>query len=192
MIPVKLELTNFLAYRTPNPLDLTGLHLACLAGANGAGKSSLLDAITWSLWGKARARRDDDLIHGDEIEMQVRLTFRLMENTYRVTRYRSRKGRGSSELSLEVQDDGNWRVLSGSTIRETQQRITELLRLDYDTFINSAFLVQGHADEFTKKTPGDRKAILEAALFQMPSQGGQQTALGFFFGAQLRNQHLHL
>lgn len=164
MIPVKLELFNFLAYRTPEPLDMTGLHLACLAGANGAGKSSLLDAITWSLWGKARTRRDDDLIHGDEIEMQVRLTFRLMENLYRVTRYRNRKGRGSSELSLEVQDGDGWRILSGATIRETQQHIVDLLKLDYDTFINSAFLVQGHADEFTQKTPGDRKVILGEIL----------------------------
>ena len=65
MIPVKLEIYNFLAYRDPGPLDLTGIHVACLVGANGAGKSSLLDAITWALWGKARARRDDELIHGD-------------------------------------------------------------------------------------------------------------------------------
>ena len=62
MIPVKLELVNFLAYRTPEPLDLTGLHVAVLAGANGAGKSSLLDAITWAIWGKARSQRDDELI----------------------------------------------------------------------------------------------------------------------------------
>ena len=42
-----------------------GIHLACLTGHNGAGKSSLLDAMTWVLWGKARGRRVDDLVHLD-------------------------------------------------------------------------------------------------------------------------------
>ncbi len=164
MIPLKLELYNFLAYRDPGPVDFTGLHLACLAGANGAGKSSLLDAITWSLWGKARARRDDDLIYGNEPEMQVTLTFMLDGNCYRVMRYRSRKGRGTSLLNIEVQDGDEWRSLSEPTIKDTQERITRLLRLDYHTFINSAFLMQGRADEFTQKTPGERKAILSDIL----------------------------
>lgn len=164
MIPVKLELHNFLAYRDPPPLDLSGLHMACLAGANGAGKSSLLDAITWALWGKARARRDDDLIHGDETEMHVRLTFALGGHLYRVMRYRSRQGRGTSTLHLEVADGEGWRPITAPSIRETQEKINAILRLDYETFINSAFLMQGRADEFTKKTPAERKAILSEIL----------------------------
>lgn len=164
MIPLKLEITNFLAYRDPEPLDFSGLHLACLAGSNGAGKSSLLDAMTWALWGKARARRDDDLIHGDEIDMQVRFTFLMDGNCYCVQRYRTRKGRGHSELAFEVQDGDGWRALTGATIRETEDRIKSVLRLDYNTFINSAFLMQGRADEFTQKTPGDRKAMLSEIL----------------------------
>jgi len=63
MIPVEIELENFLAYRRPAPLRLEGIHVACLAGPNGAGKSSLLDAITWALWGRSRAPNDDALIH---------------------------------------------------------------------------------------------------------------------------------
>lgn len=164
MIPVKIELYNFLAYRNPEPLDLTGLHIACLAGTNGAGKSSLLDAITWALWGKARTHSDNELIHGDEIEMQVKMHFLLEGSLYRVTRYRSRKGSGNSLLSLEIQDGDDWRSLNESTIRATQARITGLLRLDHQTFINSAFLMQGRADEFTKKTPAERKAILGEIL----------------------------
>ena len=160
MIPLKLELHNFLAYRDPVSLDLTGLHVACLAGPNGAGKSSLLDAMTWALWGKARAQRDDELIHLGEVEMSVTLTFLLDGNVYRVTRYRSARGRGSSTLALHIQDGDEWRLLSGKSIRETQRQINHLLRLDYRTFINSAFLVQGRADEFTTKTPAERKEVL--------------------------------
>jgi DNA repair protein SbcC/Rad50 len=164
MIPVKLELYNFLAYCRPEPLDLTGLHLACLAGANGAGKTSLLDAITWSLWGRARSQRDDELIHGDEAEMSVQLTFLLDGTLYRVMRYRSKKGRGQTDLILEIQDGETWRSIGENTIRATQEKIIRLLRLDYQTFINSAFLMQGRADEFTTKSPGERKSILGEIL----------------------------
>ncbi|NDJ54129.1 MAG: SMC family ATPase [Chloroflexi bacterium] len=164
MIPVKIELYNFLAYHKPQLLDLTGVHVACLAGANGAGKSSLLDAITWSLWGKARVAHDD-LVHGNEEEMYVELTFAMHDDLYRVKRWRSRKGRGRSELLLSIQDgDGRWRDLSEQNIRVTEQKIRNILNLDYDTFINSSFLMQGRADEFTQKTPAERKVILSEIL----------------------------
>jgi len=56
MIPYKLRLRNFISYREEQVLDFSGIHLACLAGDNGHGKSALLDAMTWALWGRARAR----------------------------------------------------------------------------------------------------------------------------------------
>ncbi|MBP1694382.1 MAG: sbcC, partial [Chloroflexi bacterium] len=62
MIPLHLHLSGFLSYRDPVDLDFSAFDLACIAGANGAGKSSLLDAITWALFGKAR-KSDDTLIN---------------------------------------------------------------------------------------------------------------------------------
>ena len=159
MIPQRLSLTNFMCYRQAE-LDLAGIHVACLAGANGAGKSALLDAITWALWGKSRAKRDDELIHLGEDEMVVELTFGLGEQNYRVLRRRKSGKRGSSLLDFQVQDDGRWRSLAESGIRATQEKIERVMRLDYDTFINSAFLRQGRADEFTIKTPAERKRVL--------------------------------
>ncbi|UCC65353.1 MAG: AAA family ATPase, partial [Anaerolineae bacterium] len=165
MIPIRLELENFLCYRQPAPLDFSGIHIACLAGENGAGKSSLLDAITWALWGRARARRDDELIHLGQDEMRVEFTFDLEGNRYRVLRQRLGGKRGRSVLDLEVVDDqDDFRSISESTIRQTQLKINDLLRLDYDTFTNSAFLLQGRADEFTLKTAGERKQILSDIL----------------------------
>lgn len=166
MIPVELELENFLAYRTPPPLRLEGVHIACLAGPNGAGKSSLLDAITWALWGKARTSSADELIHQGETEMRVVLTFDQEDQRYRVLRQRKAGRRGVSLLELQVWEptgDG-WRSLSEAGIRETQARIDALLRLDYETFVNSALLVQGRADEFTTKTPAERKQVLGKIL----------------------------
>lgn len=164
MIPIRLELENFLCYRQPEPLDFSGIHTACLAGDNGAGKSSLLDAITWSLWGRARARRDDELIHLGQDEMRVEFTFDLEGNRYRVLRQRRAGKRGRSVLDLQVADDGTFRAISEPTIRQTQVKINDLLRLDYDTFVNSSFLLQGRADEFTLKTAGERKQILADIL----------------------------
>lgn len=162
MIPVKLSLQNFLAYKAAETLDFSDIHVACLTGENGAGKSSLLDAITWALWGQARARQDDDLIHLGQTEMEVEFSFRLAEETYRVLRRRISGKRAKSELHLHVfaPAANGWRTLTESSIRETQAKINRLLRLDYDTFINSAFLLQGRADEFTTKKAAERKQIL--------------------------------
>jgi exonuclease SbcC len=174
MIPVELELKNFLAYRDPPPLNLEGVHIACLAGPNGAGKSSILDAMTWALWGKARTNTHDDLMHqvhedGERRkaqEMQVALTFEHDDLRYKVVRQRRATKRGESILDFQIWDPGAdaWRPISEATIRDTQAKIDGLLRMDYDTFVNSAFLVQGRADEFTTKTPAQRKQVLASIL----------------------------
>jgi exonuclease SbcC len=57
MIPVTLQLRKFLSYGDDEerpPLDFTEFDVACLSGSNGHGKSSILDAMTWALWGEAR------------------------------------------------------------------------------------------------------------------------------------------
>jgi exonuclease SbcC len=166
MIPVEIELENFLAYRRPPPLRLEGIHVACLAGPNGSGKSSLLDALTWALWGRARATSDDALIHQGETEMRVVLTFDQEGRRYRVRRQRKAGKRGATLLEFQTWETeaGSWRSLSEAGIRETQRKIDALLRLEYETFINSAFLVQGRADEFTTRRPAERKQILGKIL----------------------------
>ncbi|MCX6072160.1 MAG: SMC family ATPase, partial [Chloroflexi bacterium] len=166
MIPTEIEVENFLAYRTPGTLRLDGVHIACLAGPNGAGKSSLLDAITWALWGKARSNSPDDLIHQGARNMQVRLAFDQAGQRYQVIRQRKAGKQGVSGLSLQAWDAQKdaWRDLSAARLVDTQKKIEALLHLDYDTFINSAFLMQGRADEFTTKTPAHRKQVLATIL----------------------------
>ncbi len=172
MIPLKLTLHNFMCYRDPAPLDFNGMHLACLSGNNGHGKSAILDAMTWALWGKARSNQADDLIHLGENDMWVDFEFGLGPQRYRVLRSRERRGRaGKSDLQLQIWQveggqgaQGNWRALTEPTLRETEQAIIRLLHIDYETFINSAFLVQGRADEFTVKPPNQRKQILADIL----------------------------
>lgn len=163
MIPLRLRLQNFMCYRlTDPPVDFSSIHLACLAGDNGHGKSALLDAITWSLWGRARAKTDDELITLGQNDMAVEFEFALGGNVYRILRKRQR-GKASS-LELQIKAGDAFRPLTGTTIRDTERKIVDVLRMEYETFINSAFLLQGRADEFTVKPPAERKKVLADIL----------------------------
>ena len=161
MIPLQLTLKNFLSYQEAT-LDFRGLHVACICGANGAGKSSLLEAIAWSLWGESRALSEDEIIHIGTLEALVDFTFQCRQQVYRVLRSRHR-GQATS-LEFQVQTPEGFRSLTEKGIRATQQLILQHLKLDYETFINSAYLRQGRADEFMLKRPGDRKQILADLL----------------------------
>lgn len=172
MIPRKLTLKNFMSYGEERQvLDFDGLHVACLSGDNGNGKSALLDAMTWALWGKTRASgsrstTDDDIIHLGSNEAEVRFEFELNDAQFRVTkRRRLGKNAGAGDWVLAQCDtSGEWHTVGGTSSRETKEQITALLSMEYDTFINSAYLKQGQADEFTRQTPDSRKRILGEIL----------------------------
>ncbi|HJW90732.1 MAG TPA: SMC family ATPase [Anaerolineales bacterium] len=170
MIPISLSLSGFLSYLDPVELDFSGIELACIAGSNGAGKSSLLDAITWALFGQAR-KRDDALINARASAADVCLTFAYEGNTYRVKRLKPREK--ATLLELYILQDGSqgsradsavWKPLTERTLRDTEARIGSILRMDYETFVNASFFLQGKADQFTQQRPGDRKRILSSIL----------------------------
>ena len=167
MLPISLSLSNFLSYRDAAPtLHLDGVRLACLCGPNGHGKSALLDAMTWALWGKARGQRNEQLLHHGQIEMRVELVFDAGGSRYRVTR-RYSQSRSTPQSSLELAAEtaaGEFRPVTADSIRATSAEIERLVNMDYDTFVNSAFLVQGRADAFTMSTPAQRKEALAKVL----------------------------
>lgn len=177
MIPLHLHLSGFLSYRDAVELDFTAFDLACISGPNGAGKSSLLDALTWALFGQARGRSDQVIhLHPEVQAAQATLTFAYEGNIYRVIR---RLPRGKSAL-LEFQiaeEESNvaqvsdlrhkvlsWRPLTERTLRETQARIESTLRLDYETFVNASFFLQGKADQFSQQNASRRKEVLSSIL----------------------------
>lgn len=175
MIPLTLTISGFLSYRDPVDIDFSSFSLACIAGHNGAGKSSILDAITWALFGQAR-KRDEAIINLQSETAQVVLAFEYEGLCYRVIRTNTRGKAAQLEFQLATEgyrplivgdpgsETGAWKTLSERTLRGTQLRIEETLRLDYETFINAAFFLQGKADQFTQQRPGDRKRILSSIL----------------------------
>ncbi|MFC1984599.1 AAA family ATPase [Chloroflexota bacterium] len=169
MIPVKLKIRNFMCYKGDMPpLLFDGIHTACICGDNGNGKSALIDAMTWALWGRTRAKSDDDLIHLTQTEMEVEFDFAVGQQPYRIIRKHSkpkRSGRsGRTILESQIATGNGFRSITGNSITQTQQNIINVLHMDYPTFTNSAFLRQGHADEFTVKRPVERKQVLADIL----------------------------
>ena len=166
LIPLKLQVKNFMCYRDNVPeLDLQGIHVACLSGDNGHGKSALLDSITWALWGQSRARRQDDLIHQGLGDMAVELEFSARSQRYRVSRRYARRGaQGHTILELAVWSGAGFTPDTLNSVRETEEHIRNILNLDYETFVNTAFLLQGKADMFTASTPAKRKEVLAEVL----------------------------
>lgn len=163
MIPLHVRISGFLSYRDPVELDFTSLELACISGHNGAGKSSLLDALTWALFGEARGKGMDVINLSQDVKSaEVALTFAYEGNTYRVQRTLPRNK--STILEFQILDANLWRPLTEKTTRETQSRIEQTLQLDYETFINASFFLQGKADQFTQKKASERKAVLSSIL----------------------------
>ncbi len=181
MIPLYLRLSGFLSYREPAELDFTGFNLACISGNNGAGKSSLLDAITWALFGQAR-RKDDDLINSGAKAAEVIFDFAYETNVYRIRRSKPKDkttdlqfqilqadihyqpGLGAVSLGGGAQKPADWKTLTEKSVRETEKAIQKTLRMDYDTFTNASFFLQGKADQFAQQQPADRKSILSRIL----------------------------
>jgi len=73
MIPVSLSISGFLSYKDPAEIDFISFAPACISGQNGAGKLSILDAMTWALFGRAR-KHDESIINLESDAAQVTLT----------------------------------------------------------------------------------------------------------------------
>jgi len=172
MTPLRLTLHNFMSYLEPPTLDFAQFDLAVLSGDNGAGKSTLLEALTWAVWEKTRAGSSDDLIHQGTGGMWVDFAFEHEKQIYRIFRRRDKKKQGGSTLEFYIKDktqknllaDHAWQSLTEGTLRQTQEKVIETLKIPYEIFVNSSYLRQGKADEFTAKTPAERKVVLAEIL----------------------------
>jgi exonuclease SbcC len=211
--PVRLELVGFLSYSEPTVIELEGLDAAVIVGENGAGKTSIVEAIGWALFGKGRARSPDDYVSIGAASCTVTFEFLLGDDHYRVLRERSLTSGGKSYLGLfayshhdqEADLDGRpiggpyevWQPVGGDRIEETQRKIEELLGLTYDTWLASSFIGQNRADQFTRMTAAGRKELLTEVLqleiyarLHEEAQGRARTLAGEMVAAQRRLEDL--
>ncbi len=195
MIPLLLQLKNFLSYgpETQN-IDFSNYHLICLSGKNGHGKSALLDAITWAIWGQARktsgnSKADQGLLHLGQKHMFVILEFEVNNQRYRIRReYVHTKSKPFASLDFGViQESQKVIALTDKTIKATQDKIEKTIGITYDSFSNSTFLRQGQSNEFSKKSPKERKEIL-ANILQL-QQFEDQKKIALIHAKQIQQEY---
>lgn len=162
MRPLELSLEGFTSFRREQTLDFSELDLFAITGATGAGKSSLLDAMTYALYGTtSRTSQVGELVSQGATTLKVQLRFSVSLGEYRITRtWRYRPSTPVTQVLLErSQADGNWETLETKE-RESKKAITEILGMDFDTFTRVILLPQGQFDEFLKGNTGKRREIL--------------------------------
>jgi DNA repair protein SbcC/Rad50 len=163
--PVRLELEGFGAFKDPTTVDFTNIELVALVGRTGSGKSTVIDAMTFALYGSV-ARYDDNravapVINQTGTRARVRLEFELGGRSYSATRLVQRQGTGATtrEARLESGDE----VLA-SDARGMTTVVTELLGLDATQFNRTIVLPQGRFADFLHDEPGKRQETLRGLL----------------------------
>lgn len=167
MRPVRLEIEGFASYLAPTAVDFDGLRLLAVVGSTGSGKSSLLDAITFALYGKTRAGSVDSVVNTKGIKAAASFTFELGERTYRASRVRVFEKTTGVTFEVRVVDGDTlrWEPVGDGQVRGTDDKIRQVLGMSYETFVATVFLGQGDADRFTAdSTPRARKEILSEIL----------------------------
>jgi DNA repair protein SbcC/Rad50 len=166
MRPLRLELKGFTAFRDPQEIDFGDLDLFAVAGPTGSGKSSILDAITYALFGYVErvGKQVGQLVSQGQPRMAVTLEFAAGDERYRVTR--TTPARGATKILLDRFEDGQWRQAGegADRVREADAIIRRTIGLDYEAFTRSVLLPQGRFAEFLVGDAKDRRSILTELL----------------------------
>jgi exonuclease SbcC len=166
MRPVRLELKGFTSFRDDQAIDFDGLDLFAIAGPTGSGKSSILDAITYALYGYVDrvGRQVAQLVSQGQPRMAVMLQFGVGKDRFRVAR--STPAHGGSKILLERWQEGEWRQAGegADRVREADAMIRQAIGLDYEAFTRSVLLPQGKFAEFLVGDAKDRRNILTELL----------------------------
>jgi len=165
MRPLRLEIAGFSAFREPVEVDFADVDYFALVGPTGAGKSSLIDALTFALYGSIpRLPKSAVLpvISQGKAEMRVRFDFAVGDREYtavRVVRKLAEDRATTKEARLEYGDT----VLAGDADGVTTE-VERLLGLGFDEFTRCVVLPQGDFARFMHDKPADRQNLLVKLL----------------------------
>ncbi len=166
MRPIKLELEGFTAFREFTAVDFAGADLFVLTGPTGSGKSSIIDAIGFALYGSVPRYANPNLVHPvisqGKVEAKVRFDFAVEDSLFtavRVVRKTPRGGATTKEARLE----SNGRLLAG-TADEMTRKVGQLLGLNFEQFTTCVVLPQGEFARFLHEKPAQRQDLLTKLL----------------------------
>lgn len=170
-----LEIHAFGPFASPQVVDFNRLGssgIFLLEGPTGAGKSTILDAITFAIYGKLSAGASEDRLHSDfagpDDEPKVVLDFSVGKHRWRVTRspeYKRAKKRGEgfttqvARVHLERHEGETW-VSKSSNKEEAGELITGAIGLTREQFIQVVLLPQGHFAKFLHSDDDARRQLL--------------------------------
>lgn len=165
MRPQKLSLKNFMPFRVTgdqvHEVDFSQLDLFSITGPMASGKSALIDAMVWCLYGRtARYGADSKgVISTGEQMCEVALDFTLGPRWFRAVR---RTGK-ITDSGLSEREGEEW-IQDTSGFARLTRRIEELLGLDFDSFTKTVILPQGRYAEFLTSEPKKRRELLAKIL----------------------------
>jgi DNA repair protein SbcC/Rad50 len=163
--PIKLEVQGLTAYKERAEIDFTGLDLFAITGPTGAGKTTLVDAITYALFGQVPRVSNDikQLISQGEERLRVNLEFSSDGHRYRVHRSTGHKGLATAQLERFDDATAEW-MPEADKAREATEMIGQTLGMDYDGFVRSILLPQGQFQQFLAGKPEERRKVLDGLL----------------------------
>ena len=174
MRPVVLRLQGFMAFAARQEVDFRVLQhdtLMMIAGETGAGKTALLDAMTYALFGASTGgERKETNYRSDHVddgtESYVDFQFRLRGQIYRVLRMPPQKGTSIGKYELYTLDDidaPNPTLVASSKSKVTK-KVTELLGYNLEQFRSVVILPQGQFRDFLQAKAEKKSQILSSLL----------------------------
>lgn len=171
MRPLRLELEGFTSYREPTVVDFADTNLLVFTGATGSGKSSLIDAMIFALYGSVprydHASLIAPVISQGKVRARVRLDFEAQGRRYTAVRVVQRTATGATtrEARLEEHANGQQVKTLAATESDLSARVqNDVIGLALDHFTKCVVLPQGEFAAFLRARPAERKQLLERLL----------------------------
>lgn len=167
MRPLELRLRNFRSYAGEHTFEFRDRTLIGIVGPIGSGKSSLLDAIAFALYGRTPriGAATKSLINQRAADAGVSLRFVVEGEVWEAARSIRRKGQSKHALYRYEDDDPALEPVEKYLMEsEVNNRVETLLGLDFAAFERSVLLAQGRFAEFLEARPADRDRVLKGVF----------------------------
>ena len=183
MRPEKLSFCGINSFSRPAEIDFSALlsgGIFGIFGDTGSGKTTILDSMIFALYGRAdRAKSGGtDIINYNCDKANVSFEFSLekdgVRRYYRAEREIRRKN-AAQKLALYEKEEAGWRCVSEG-VRNTNERIQELVGLSFEDFKKCIALPQGEFAQFVKAERGERLRLI-ARLFDLEVYGDKLNAV---------------